>query len=146
MRKLLPIVAGLMLLCSCEYHELMEAEINSTLYTFNEDQVIGYYQTIGNAQTSNVAGDDGTTFIRVTINSTIAGNYTCENGPSPTAEIYLNYDGEVFSTKYSGSTGNIELLTSGSSLIEGYFSGTIKNLTGSYTITVANGRFSGRAS
>jgi hypothetical protein len=132
-------------LTACEYHELAEVDIQGTHYTFNENQVIAMYNTIGSQTQSQVIVDDGTTALTFTINSNIKGVYNCANGGSANAIIFIHYDGVNFSTQYTGSTGTIDLVSAGGNLIEGTFSGTIKNIDNTYTITVANGKFSGRA-
>ncbi len=136
---------ALISLSSCEYHELTEAEINGTKYTFNEEQVIGYYQTIGSQTSSIVIADDGTNAITITIQNNIKGLYTCTNGTNQLAKIFITYDGTQFSTEFAGSTGTIDLISAGGNLIEGTFNGVIKNSNNTYTITVTNGQFSGRA-
>ena len=127
----------------------MELDIDGTKHTFTEDQVQGYYQTILSQQTSNVLGTDNAASsplsVRITVNTNVKGTYVCQNGSSPQAEIFITYDGTQFSTKYTGSTGTIDMLTSGANLIEGTFYGSIKNIDGTYTIVVTNGKFSGRA-
>jgi hypothetical protein len=146
MKKYLLMAVLILSLSACEYHELAEVEIQGTKYTYNENQVTAYYQTIGSQTQSIVIVDDGTVALTFTINSNIKGLYNCANGGSAVAIIHIHYDGDNFSTQYSGSTGQIDLLTAGGNLIEGTFNGTIKNSSGTYTITVANGKFSGRAS
>lgn len=127
----------------------MELEIDGNKVTFTEDQVQGYYQTVSSQQCSNVLASNNAasspTSVRITVNNNIKGTYVCQNGISPQAEIFITYDGTQFSTKNTGSTGTIDLMTAGSNLIEGTFYGTLKNVDGTYTIVVANGKFSGRA-
>lgn len=145
MKKYFILVVAIISLTACEYHEMTEVEIEGTKYTFNENQVTGMYQTVSGQPNSVVIADDGTTAITFTIKNNIKGFYTCANGAGAQATIFITYDGTQFSTQYTGSTGSIDLVTAGSSLIEGTFSGTIKNLDGTYTIAVTNGKFSGRA-
>lgn len=133
-------------LTACEYHEMAEVEIQGTKYTFNENQVTAFYQTVGSQTESVVIVDDGTTALTFTVKSNIKGFYTCDNGAGAMATIYIHYDGVNFSTQYTGSSGSIDLVSTGGNLIEGTFSGTIKNIDGTYTISVTNGKFSGRAS
>lgn len=149
MKKYLFLVMVILSFTSCDYHKLFELEINGNKITFTEDQVTGYYQTVSSQQTSNVIATNNAasspTSVRVTVNTNIKGTYTCQNGTSPLAEIFITYDGTQFSTKNAGSSGTIDLLNTGSSLIEGTFYGTLKNTDGTYTISVTNGKFSGRA-
>ena len=93
-----------------------------------------------------------TTSVTVAVNAlpvkaiTKKGNIALAPGDIPAnAIVQITYDGTQFSTKNTGSTGTIDMLTSGSNLIEGTFYGTLKNVDGTYTIAVANGKFSGRA-
>lgn len=144
MKKFFILILAVISLTACEYHEMTEADIEGTKYTFNEDQVTALYQNVSGQTQSIVIADDGTTAITFTIKNNIAGNYTCQNGSSAIATIFITYDGVQFSTQYAGSTGVIDLLTAGSNLIEGTFTGTIKNIDNTYTINVTNGKFSGR--
>ncbi len=139
------LIAAIISLTACEYHELTEADIEGTKYTFNENQVTALYQNVSGQTHSIVIADDGTTAITFTIKNNIAGNYTCANGSGAQATIFITYDGVQFSTQYAGSSGAIDLITSGNNLIEGTFGGTIKNIDNTYTISVTNGKFSGRA-
>jgi ABC-type dipeptide/oligopeptide/nickel transport system ATPase component len=132
-------------LTACEYHEMTEVEIQGTKYTFNENQVTAMYQTVGSQTTSLVIADDGTTALTFTIKNNIKGTYTCANGSGAQATIFITYDGTQFSTQFAGSSGVIDLVTAGANLIEGTFNGNIKNSDGTYTISVTNGKFSGRA-
>lgn len=145
MKKYLLMAVVILSFSACAYHEMAEVEIQGTKYTYNENQVTAFYQTVGSQQQSVVICDDGTTALTFTVNSNIVGNYNCTNGAGAVAIIYITYDGDHFSTQYSGSTGNINLVSAGGNLIEGTFGGTIKNSSGTYTITVANGKFSGQA-
>lgn len=149
MKKYLILFIAILSLTSCEYHELAEIEIDGNKYTFTEDQVIGYYQTISSQQISNVLATDNAatspTSVRITVNSNIKGTYICQNGASPQAEIFITYDQTEFSTKNTGSSGTIDMITSGANLIEGTFYGTLKNVDNTYTIVVTNAKFSGRA-
>jgi hypothetical protein len=129
---------------ACEYHEMTEVEIEGTKYTFNEKQVTAMYQNVGGQTNSIVIADDGNTAVTFTIKSNVKGFYNCANGSGAQATIFITYDGVQFSTQFTGSTGSIDLLTSGSNLIEGTFSGSIKNTDNTYTIAVTNGKFSGR--
>ncbi len=130
---------------ACEYQELAEAEINGTKHTYNQDQVTALYQTTGSQTSSIVVADDGTTAFTFTINSNLKGTYTCANGSGAVATIHVHYQGQNFSTQYAGSSGTIDLITNGGNLIEGTFGGTIRNIDGTSTINVTNGKFSGRA-
>ena len=145
MKKYFILAAAIISLTACEYHEMTEVEIQGTKYTFNEKQVTAMYQTVNTQTSSIVIADDGTTALTFTVKNNIKGTYTCDNGSNAQAIIYITYDGNHFSTQYSGSTGTIDLVTAGSNLIEGTFSGNIKNQDGSYTIAVTNGKYSGRA-
>lgn len=144
MKKYLILIVLIVGLTSCEYHEMTEVEIEGNKYTFNENQVTALYQNVSGQTHSIVIADDGTTALTFTVKNNIAGNYTCANGSSAQATIFITYDGTQFSTQYTGSSGAINLVTSGSNLIEGTFSGTIKNIDNTYTISVTNGKFSGR--
>jgi hypothetical protein len=146
MRTYLLMATLILSLTACEYHELAEVEIQGNKYSFNEDQVLAYYQTLGSQTSSIVIVDDGTTALTFTVKSNIKGLYTCQNGAGAMAVIHIHYDGVNFSTEYTGSTGTIDLVSTGGNLIEGTFSGVIKNIDNTYTITVTNGKFSGRAS
>lgn len=144
MKKYFILIIGFISLTACEYHEMTEVEIEGTKYIFNENQVTALYQNVSGQTHSIVIADDGTTAITFTIKNNIKGTYPCLNSPSAQATIFITYDGVQFSTQYAGSTGTIELLTAGSNLIEGTFSGTIKNFDNTYTIAITNGKFSGR--
>lgn len=144
MKKYFILAVAILSLTACEYHEMTEVEIEGTKYTFNEDQVTAFYQTSGSQTSSVVIADDGTTALTFTIKNNVKGLYTCLNGASPQAKIFITYDGTQFSTEYTGSTGTIDLITAGSNLIEGTFNGVIKNIDNTYTISVTNGQFSGR--
>lgn len=144
MKKYLLLALAILSLTACEYHEMTEVEIEGTKYTFNENQVTAFYQTSGSQTHSIVVADDGTTAVTFTIKNNIKGLYTCQNGAGAQATIFITYDGTQFSTQYTGSTGTIDLISAGSNLIEGTFSGNIKNIDNTYTIAVTNGQFSGR--
>ena len=145
MKNYFILAAAIISLTACEYHEMTEVEIEGTKYTFNENQVTAMYQTVSGQTTSIVIADDGTTAITFTIKNNIKGFYNCANGSGAQATIFVTYDGTQFSTQYTGSLGSIDIITAGANLIEGTFSGTIKNVDGTYTIEVTNGKFSGRA-
>lgn len=145
MKKLLIVVFSILTLTACEYHELTEVEINGTKYSFGEDQVIGFYQTVGSQTSSIVVADDGLTAVTITIKNNVKGVYTCTNGSDPLAKIFITFGGTQYSTEYGGSSGTIDLISAGSNLIEGTFYGSLRNSSGTTTITVTNGKFSGRA-
>ena len=145
MKKYFILAIAIISLAACEYHEMTEADIEGTKYTFNENQVTALYQTISGQTSSIVIADDGTTAITFTVKNNVKGFYNCANGAGAQATIFITYDGTQFSTQYTGSTGSIDLVTAGSNLIEGTFNGTIKNIDNTYTISVTNGQFSGRA-
>jgi hypothetical protein len=144
MKKYFILIIAILSLTSCEYHEMTELEIEGTKYVFNEEQVTALYQNISGQTSSIVIADDGTTAVSFTIKNNVKGTYPCLNSGSAQATIFITYDGVQFSTQYAGSSGTIELLTAGSNLIEGTFSGIIKNIDNTYTIAVTNGKFSGR--
>jgi len=145
MKRYSIVAALILILTSCEYKEMAEVDINSTRYTFNETHITAMYQTIGSQTSSVVIADNGDVAITFTIKNNIKGLYTCDNGSSAMATIYITYDGDHFSTQYAGSSGVIDLVSAGGNLIEGTFNGNIKNLNNTYTIVVTNGKFSGRA-
>jgi hypothetical protein len=149
MRKYFILAVAIISLSACEYHELTEMDIDGSRHVFTEDQVTGYYQTQSSFTSSNILATDNSASspvsVRITVNSNLKGNYVCTTGSNPVAEIFITYDGVQFSTKNNGSSGTIELITSGSNLIEGTFAGTLKNVDNTYTIAVGNGKFSGRA-
>lgn len=132
-------------LTACEYKELAEAEINGTKYVYNQEQVTALYQNTGSQTSSVVVADDGTTAFTFTVNSNLKGTYICTTGSGAQATIHVHYQGQNYSTQYAGSSGTIDLVTTGGNLIEGTFFGTLRNISGSSTITVTNGKFSGRA-
>ncbi len=144
MKKYCFLAVAIISLTACEYHELAEADIQGTKYTFNEDQVTAFYQNVSGQTNSIVIADDGTTAMTFTVKNNIKGLYTCTNGGSSQATIFITYGGTQYSTQYSGSSGSIDLVSAGSNLIEGTFSGVIKNSGGSSTINVTNGKYSGR--
>lgn len=145
MKKLLMLITAISFLTACEYHELAELEINGTKYTFTEDQVLGFYQTVGSQTNSIVIADDGLTAVTITVKNNVSGLYTCQNGTDPLAKIYITYAGGQYSTEFGGSTGSIDMISAGANLIEGTFSGSLRNSSGTTTIAVTNGKFSGRA-
>lgn len=145
MKKLLIVITAILSLTACEYHELAELEINGTKYTFNEEQVMGFYQTVGSQTNSIVIADDGLTAVTITVKNNTSGLYTCQNGTDPLAKIFITFGGGQYSTEFGGSSGTIDLISAGSNLIEGTFSGSLRNSSGTTTIAVTNGKFSGRA-
>lgn len=128
---------------SCnEYQPFIECNINGNPVKIEGIGVVLAAYTGG---TSTVGGNGTPYAINIRFNTMIPGTYDCGPGGLGTIEIFNQTSSQTFSSNNAGGSGSIEALTAGSNLIEGYFSGTLKNSSSTEQLVVTNGTFSGRA-
>jgi hypothetical protein len=141
--KLAAYILMSVLFFSCnEYQPFIECTINGSSYKIEGIGVVLAAYTGG---TSSVGGNGTPYAINIRFNTMIPGTYDCGPGGLGTIEIFNQTSSQTFSSNNAGGSGTIEALTAGSNLIEGYFSGTLKNSSGTEQLVVTNGTFSGRA-
>lgn len=136
------IVLAVILLSSCEYKPFIECSINGTLVRIegNGTVLAGYTNGI------STVGGPGTSYdINIRFNGMIGGTYPCGSGGTGVIKVFNHTSNTTFSTEYSNGSGSINVVSAGSNLIEGYFSGTLKTSSGGDQVVITDGSFSGRA-
>jgi len=144
MKRIIWMFAVIMMLAtSCkEYVPYVSCRINGTAYRI-EQQVSAQYISNGSTAQCFVQANGTPWSIIIRTNMNVQGTYSFGYSTAPQALIEF-YDGsQLFTSNYLGTSGSVELIQVGSSLVEGYFSGSLQY--GSSTLTLTQGEFTSRA-
>lgn len=136
------ITAFSLLLISCkEYVPYISCKVNGVPYRVETD-IAAQYISNGSMSQCFIQANGTQWDIIIRTQANVQGNYAFGYGSSPQALVEF-YDGSLFTSNYLGTSGNVELIQVGSSLVEGYFSGTLKS--DNIILTISDGEFTSRA-